>query len=592
MPDKQKHILRLYVEGETSSSRFAVNKLKQVYEDELQDSFALEVVDVLKQPKSATDKKIIAAGSKSREDQRFRRLLDSIPDAALVVDGDGLVLYLNHAAEELFNRSAEQMLGCSFDFPLMAGAISEVDLSSGQEVPRVAEMRVAKTIWDNEAVLIATLRDITVYKQAEEHLAHLARHDILTGLPNRSSFNQDLHRAINGADRSGKKVGVIFLDLDGFKEVNDTHGHDVGDQLLKKVAVRLRESLRNGDILSRLGGDEFVVCLEDLDSPDGASAVAIKILQSFSRPFEIEQTRISISASLGISMYPSNGSDAVGLVQSADQAMYEAKKAGRNTARFFNKRLNKQAMLQYWMAERLRQAVTSQEFKLLFQPQIDPCSGLMVAAEALLRWHDHLHGWRRAGRFIKIAELNGLLLDLGSWALEQACRTAKQWQCQIPVAVNLSLRQTRDPSLPDRIKDVLARTGLPPERLRLEIPSSFLMRQEEEALPIIGLLRQLGVVLSLDDFGPEPINIQAILRSGITHLSIDRSCLQNVPGDPVRTEILRGLLSITQALTDCRVVVEGVETAEQMDYLAAYQGIHLQGYYLARPTTSDSLSCH
>lgn len=486
------------------------------------------------------------------------------------------------------------MVGHPFGFPLVADRATEIDILPEQQEPVVAEMRVADAFWGSEPALLATLRDITVHKQTKAQLSHLAYHDALTGLPNRKSLHQQMQRAISRSHRSGKPVGVLFLDLDGFKDINDTYGHKAGDTLLQLVATRLRKLLRDNDLLARLGGDEFAICLEGLESPEDALTVARKILLDLSTPFELEGQQGLISTSIGISINDNGAADAATLLHYADQAMYEAKKAGRNTARFFSKKINQQTRINQEMAERLRQAFDLQEFRLLFQPRIDAGTGKTVAAEALLRWRDHCHGWRRSARFIQIAESTGLLVELGAWALEQACRSAVQWPATVggrllSVAVNISPRQLADPKLVGRVESILARTGLSPWRLQLELPASCLMHRREEALKVVAALRHLGVETILDDLGGEEINIPLLLNSGISTLSINRQLLCEVPHDPLATTTLHTLLSFALCADRFKVIAKGVEDADQMDFLTPYSGLLLQGFYLIRPVNAVTL---
>jgi len=527
-------------------------------------------------------------------DLQFRHLIESSADAILVVDTQGQIRYLNPAAEHLFNRDAHEMIGHPFGFPLAADRATEIDILPGQQEPVVAEMRVAETFWGSEPALLATLRDITAHKQTKEQLSHLAHHDALTGLPNRKSLYQQMQRAITRSQRSGKPVGVLFLDLDGFKAINDTYGHKAGDCLLQLVAARLKNLLRDNDLLARLGGDEFAICLEGLESPEDALVVARKILVDLSSPFELEGQQGLISASIGITLTDNGAADAATLLHYADQAMYEAKKAGRNTARFFSKKINQQTRINQEMAGRLRQAFDRQEFRLLFQPRIDAETRKTVAAEALLRWRDHSHGWRRSSRFIQIAETTGLLVELGAWSLEQACLSAAKWPATdcgrlLPVAVNISARQLADPEFVGRVESILSRTGLPPRRLQLELPASCLMQRQDEVVKVVTALHQLGVETILDDLVGEEINIPLLLNSGITTLSINRYILCEVPHDPFATTSLHALLSLTLSTDRFKVIVKGIEYADQLDFLSQYRGLLLQGFYLIRPVNSVTL---
>lgn len=524
-----------------------------------------------------------------KQDTQFRHLIEANADAMVVIDQLGRVRFMNPAAEKLFNLPAAVMLGQHFGFPVNRSTPTELDLLPDRRDPLVAEMRVSDINWEGESAMLASLRDITAHKKARTQLQYRASHDALTGLPNRPAFHDYLHQSLIRSRRHGRLVGILFLDLDGFKEVNDSHGHEAGDQLLRQVADRVRETLRKGDFLARLGGDEFTVCLEDIKSPEGAAKAADKVLQSLHKPFDLGLGRmVTISTSIGISIYPNNGRDAATLLQCADRAMYEAKKAGRDTARFFGNRLNMRVSLHGHMEEKLRRAIERQEFKMLFQPRLAPADGNRITAvEALLRWGDHTAGWRRTERFIKIAEYTGQIEELGGWALEQACRQAAWWAekgYSLPVVVNLSLQQLNTPGITERLETALAQTGLPPASLRLEIPSSFLVWRKEKALSRLAELRRTGVELILDDFACGNLEVYTLLASGIRHLTLERNCLVGVPRNKTAISIIRGLLAMLRDLGQFTTVIKGVETAEQREFLLDIApDLHLQGFHLAKP---------
>lgn len=530
----------------------------------------------------------------SREESNFRHLIEANSDAMMVIDSQGLVRFANPAAEKMFNRSAVEMLDQPFGYPVSTDTDMEIDLLPHHQPPLTAEMRATDTTWEDQPALLASLRDITARKKDLERLHHQATHDALTGLPNRTAFDRYLQRAIKRAQRQGQLVAVLFLDLDGFKKINDTFGHVVGDQLLHQVAHRIKKELRAADILARLGGDEFTICLEGLESPDGAAVAADKILHHLRRPFDLgEDQAIRISTSIGISLYPENGTTPLELLQCADRAMYEAKNAGRNTLRFFGNRLNRRTRISRLKEERLGLAMERRELSMLFQPRFALSSGKIVAAEALLRWREHTTGWRRPASLIKVASESGLIQQLSDWALTRACRAAielRNGEVPLPMVVNLAPQQFDNINLCEQVKATLERTGLPGGFLHLEIPTSFFARHERQALRLIRELREIGVKPLLDDFGADHFSILSLAAAGLDQVTLARACLDGVPQEGHPTQAMRGLLALLRELSPLHAVVKGVESAEQFQFLSSLDNnLQMQGFHLAAPMTFANL---
>lgn len=425
--------------------------------------------------------------------------------------------------------------------------------------------------------------DITERKRREEYTRHIAHHDYLTGLPNRTLLNDRLEVALQQAKRSGKAVAVLMLDLDHFKRVNDSLGHHVGDQLLVAVAERLRDSVRGADTVARMGGDEFVVAVPELSEFATAEHIAQNILDSMAEKFVIGSHELHITPSIGISISPRDGVDAHVLLRNADTAMYRAKASGRGTFRVFNLEMEQAANDKLSIENALHRALRNQEFVLHYQPQICLSSGAVVGMEALLRWADPQHGLRTAEHFIAVAEESGLILSLGSWVLRTACHQGRalQTQCgrELKVAINISPRQFRQPNFVEELQTVLRESGLPPKSLELEITESLLMAQTEESISRLQQIRALDVGVAIDDFGVGYSSLSYISRFPITALKIDRSFINQVAENLANAAVTQTIIALASSL-GIRVIAEGVETAAQLDFLRRHHCQDAQGNYL------------
>jgi len=438
-----------------------------------------------------------------------------------------------------------------------------------------------------DGFLIArTIRYAIEHKKEKERLTVLAQYDLLTGLANRVLFRDLLEKALARSDRNKMPVGLMFLDLDRFKIINDTLGHDFGDSLLKFVAQRLKSCVRTGDLISRLGGDEFTVTLEGLTRIEDVEIVAQKILHTLARPFDIEGHDLSIGVSIGVAVYPSHGKDADTLIKYADTAMYSAKENGRNNYKFYTQVMGKEMSKQHVLENDLRRALECDEFLLYYQPQLSLKTQEIVGVEALIRWQRDKDKIVVPGGFIPLAEETGLIVQIGEWVLQTACKQNKEWQdsglSPIRIAVNLSARQLCQKDIIDIVKKALTQSGLNPEFLELELTESLIMEDMQARSVILAKLKNMGVHISIDDFGTGYSSLSCLETLPIDTLKIDKSFIRKVSEDPENATIASAIIALGQAMR-LNVIAEGIENKSQVDYLIS-QGCSVgQGYYYAKP---------
>ncbi len=439
----------------------------------------------------------------------------------------------------------------------------------------------------------AWLAGIAIERQrTEQRIRHMAHHDELTGLPNRALLHDRMTQALGQARRTGRPVAVLFLDLDGFKYINDSLGHAVGDRLLRAVAGRLQAIVREGDTVARLGGDEFVVMLVDLLQPEAAAPVAQEIVQALSRPMRADEHLLHVTASIGLSTFPADGDSAELLLRQADAAMYRAKARGRNGVQSYTRDMGLQAHQRVELQSALRLAVERGQFELHYQPQVDPASGRVVAVEALIRWPHPTLGLVSPDRFIPLAEETGLIVPIGRWVLNRACRQLQAWHAaghtRLVMAVNLSARQFAADDIPLLVHDTLVEYGLPPQSLELELTETALMHNAESVLATLLALKAIGVVLALDDFGTGYSSLNHLRRFPIDAIKIDKSFTAEIAVNDSTASIIRAIVELARSL-GVQTVAEGVESDEQLQLLAALQCDRLQGYRLGRPAPAQAL---
>lgn len=436
-------------------------------------------------------------------------------------------------------------------------------------------------------------RDITDRKVAEQRVQYLAYYDDLTGLANRTLLQDRLAKAVADARRQKHKVALLFLDLDGFKDINDSLGHSVGDLLLQRVAERLKEWGREQDTIARLGGDEFLVMLTHVREVPDAAVAAERLLDVINRAFDLQGRSLHVSCSIGVSIFPEHGEDGETLIMNADAAMYSSKQGGRNNFRFFTEDLNTQAVERVTLENSLRSALAREELFLMYQPQIDIATGRITGLEALLRWQHPELGLVPPDKFIRIAENSGLILPIGEWVLKTACSQARKWQEDdlqgVTVAVNVSAIQFRQEGFSGLVRKVLQETALPPEYLELELTESILLANAELMLSVVRELRDMGVTLAIDDFGTGYSNFSYLKRFRINKLKIDRSLIRDVAVNSDDATITTAIIRMAKSL-HLKVIGEGVEDEAQMSFLREQQCDEIQGYYFSKPLTVDKVA--
>jgi diguanylate cyclase len=549
--------------------------------------------------------------SRQETEDRLRIVFENSIDGIMTFLPDGTVLSCNPAASQLFGRALGDLIGLNLNelitpfgdsqaFPigLHETVAHRID---GPSFP--VEVTVSQSRLKGVEQMIAFVRDITERRAAQDRMALLANYDSLTGLPNRVLFRDRLREGMKRAKRTGHVMGLMFLDLDRFKVVNDSLGHEVGDRLLQHVSQTLLRCVRavdsvardteyNSITVSRLGGDEFTIIIEDIGGADDAAIVARRILDALLEPFITGGEEIVISTSIGISLYPHDNTDLDGLIRHTDMAMYRSKALGRNTYSFYNANMNAEVEARLSLETSLRHAIDRNEFHLLFQPKADLRTGRITGVEALLRWTRPGEGVVPPDQFITILEETGLILPVGAWVIRTACAELAAWDKlglpPLSMAVNLSARQFRHQYLFQLISETLAQTRIAPHRLELELTESQLLEDNDASRSMLASIAALGVRVAIDDFGTGHSSLSYLKRFNIDTLKIDRSFVREITSDEEDSAIATAVIALGRSL-DLKVVAEGVETLHQADYLRALGCDEIQGYLLSRPLSSDKL---
>ncbi len=441
--------------------------------------------------------------------------------------------------------------------------------------------------WEGQGrTILRSIRYAIQRKKSDIRLNYLAQYDPLTGIPNRQFFNDQLTRATARARRDGRKVTLLFLDLDEFKVVNDTLGHDIGDRLLKEVADRIRRTVRTGDVVARLGGDEFAVLLEGLSGPREVEAVATGLLDVVSRPYHIAERQLMITTSIGITMYPNDNADTQMLLKNADIAMYQAKENGKNNFTFFHQKMHADLMEYHALEHDIREALQLGQFHLAYQPKVNVHINQLQGLEALLRWKSPTRGNVGPSEFIPVAEESGHIIPLGYWVLDEVCRTVRSWQDKgltvVPVSVNVSARQFQQPDFHKRVAEVLGRYGIDAGLIEIELTEGLVMEDTETAQRELAELKKIGLRISIDDFGTGYSCLSYLRRFPIDVLKIDRSFVQEIGSSRDGESIIDAIISLAKSLR-LETVAEGVETPAQLNYLLDH-GCHVvQGFLFGKP---------
>ncbi|HWN30300.1 MAG TPA: EAL domain-containing protein [Burkholderiales bacterium] len=543
-------------------------------------------------------------------EERFRALIQNSTDIITIHDAEGVTTYETPSASRILGYPPDGLIGKSpfeaihpKDVAAARAAFRAVLKGSGQAFPVEFRFRRADGSWIwLEAVganllhhtgiegVVLTSRDITPRKEAEKRLQYLVNHDALTGLPNRLLLEDRLRQAIAQAHRGAYLAALLLIDLDQFKMVNESLGHHAGDVLLMEVARRIRLCLCEGDTEARLGGDEFAVILPHAGTVENVSDIAQNILEEFSRPLTIDRQEIFTSASIGISVYPADGTEPDALIQNADTAMYSAKKLGRSNHRFFTDDLNAKVRERIVLENGLRAALSRGELRLYYQPKVDVAQGRIIGAEALLRWQHPQLGLVSPEIFIPIAEETGLIVPIGKWVLRTACEQIRNWHDAghvLHVAVNFSPCQFREPDLCQMIAEIMRQTGVMPGQLEVEITESALMDNTEKAIASLNTLKMSGLAIAIDDFGTGYSSLSYLGRFPLDLLKIDQSFVRNITTDEGNTAIVLAILALARSF-GMKVVAEGVESASQLGFLNTHGCDYAQGYLFSPPVEADA----
>jgi diguanylate cyclase (GGDEF)-like protein/PAS domain S-box-containing protein len=549
------------------------------------------------------------------EKERASVTLNSIGDAVLSTDISGNVTYLNVVAEQMTGWACQEAQGKPLKevFQIIDGATREpstnpmelaietrktVGLSANcvlirRDGTEISIEDSAAPIHDRAGSItgaVIVFHDVGMSRAITEEMARLAQHDGLTDLPNRMLLIDRLNQAIARASRNGSRVAVMYLDLDGFKHINDSLGHAVGDKMLQSVAARLVSCVRNADTVSRLGGDEFVVLLSEISHAADASITARKILAALSSAHIVDDTHLHITLSIGLSAYPDDGHDAQTLIKNADTAMYQAKETGRNNYRFYTKEMNVRAMERQAIEAELCLALERKELVLHYQPKVSLETGEIMGIEALVRWVHPERGLVPPAQFIPIAEDSGLILPIGKWVLTEACRQVKEWMGVglrvVPVSINVSALEFRSGEFVEGLHRILKETRLDPSYIELELTETVLMQRAESNISVLRALKSIGVSLAVDDFGTGYSSLSYLKKFPIDTLKIDRSFVRDIRSDTCDCAIVRAVITMAKGLKKC-VIAEGVETEAQIKFLQSCGCNQAQGFYFSRALAAE-----
>lgn len=554
--------ITLRIKAETELARVMENDFKKVVQN-LQN-WVFKV-------KQHADKRMIVLLSEGKLAEELGIITD-------IVQGKCIFEIVNKA----FAEKLEESLQYAFD-----GNVTHLE---AEYEDRYIDIMLSPVIEDGLVKeVVGSVADITGRKKAEDMILHMAYHDSLTGLANRSHFTELLTSAIAQAEKVKGSIGVMFIDLDHFKHINDSLGHLVGDEILKKIASYLKETVRQGDVVSRQGGDEFTIFLPDIDRED-VGLVAERIIKKLAEPVVLEHIEFYVTPSIGISMYPEDGKTVEELMKNADAAMYLAKKYGRNNYQYYTGELHQSILSRLELESDLRKALEEDQLELYYQPKVEISSGEIIGMEALIRWHHPTYGLIPPNEFIPLAEETGLIIDIGEWVMRTASRQGKKWHDEghdeLTVAVNISLRQFLQNKLYTLVEDVLEETGFEPQYLELEITESMTM-DAAYTIEILDQIKQLGVLVSIDDFGTGYSSLSYLSNFPVDKLKIDQSFVRNL--DAKNQSIIKAIINVADSL-GIDVIAEGVENEEHVDFLMSQSCTEAQGYFFSKPVPLDKVN--
>jgi len=560
------------------------------------------------------------------EQSILQHIIDGVGDPILVMNPNLEVIRMNDAAKETVNWSEKEvkpthrvkLLGFSDKnssngkhYEKILNTVLETSSKSksvhtyptGSNEAKTYEILASPLMDDQDNItgVIEVSRDVSDYlsllddlKKSHKNYEHLAQHDALTGLPNRMLFNDRLDHAIHSAHRNNLKLAVLFIDLDGFKNINDSFDHSFGDDVLKATAIRLKNVIREDDTIARMGGDEFTVILSTIDSPQGAARVARKILDALQQPFDFESQTVFLGASIGISVYPKHGTTTDDMVRNADSAMYRAKSEGKNTFRYYSEKMTEKAFERMNLETSLRSALELNQLQVHYQPQFELSSNEIIGFEALLRWDHPKLGMVSPAKFIPVAEESGIIVPIGEWIISEACSQMKKWLdlSVIPtdglMCINISAKQFNKRRLNETVKDILKETGLKATNLELEITESTMMESPKVTAHILKQLRDIGVKIAIDDFGTGYSSLSHLKLLPLTKLKIDQSFVSDIPSDKNDIAITRAIIGLGKSLS-LEVLAEGIETQKQQAFLLKEGCDSGQGYLLSRPLPASKI---
>jgi len=549
----------------------------------------------------------ISGRKKAEEWMRLAaKFLDNTTEALLVTDAKGTIIEVNTAFEEMAGFKREEVLGENPRI-LKSGRHGKAFYDkmwnqlrtdghwqgeiwdrkkNGEVYPKWLSISAVQDERGKLTHYVAISADISDVKQNQQRLEYLANYDQLTSLPNRRLFNDRLQQAIQQASRNQQQVAIIVIDLDRFKEVNDSLGHSAGDALLVQVAALLNSNIRSSDTVCRMGGDEFIIMMPAVGEADNVIEIVQKLINAFAQPFLLNDKTVYITPSIGISMYPYDSKTQETLIKNADTAMYHAKREGRNNFQFYQESMYNAVLERLTLKNRLHQALERGEFQLFYQIKVDTVSEEVVGAEALIRWLHPEDGFINPGRFIPLAEESDLILPIGQWVIREACTQSmllqKMGLAPINIAVNLSARQLHQQNIPEIIETILRETGLPAKYLSVEITESMLMQDVEETIKTLAAIKQMGLSIAIDDFGTGYSSLSYLKRFPIDILKVDRSFVTDIAKDDDDRAVVASIITLAHNLK-LKVVAEGVESKEELDFLKAHACDMIQGYYFSRP---------